>query len=101
MSDSIDNIDDFDEAEARGKPRGGREGRSAKPDRGGDELPDQLYRLKTLHSFETFFGYYIPSGSEWPHFRTMDELNALREGPVSSAGGAAPCQTGEDPLDVV
>lgn len=101
MSDSIDNIDDFDEAEARGKPRGGREGRSAKPDRGGDELPDQLYRLKTLHSFETFFGYYIPSGSEWPHFRTMDELNALLEGPVSSAGGAAPCQTVEDPLEVV
>jgi cell fate regulator YaaT (PSP1 superfamily) len=48
-----------------------------------DELPETLYRLKTLHSCETFFGYYEPSGSEWPHFRTMAELDALLEGPIT------------------
>lgn len=58
-----------------------------------DELPEILYRLKTLHSSETFFGYYAPSGTEWPHFRTLDQLEILLEGPIpvreDSSGGEA------------
>lgn len=48
-----------------------------------DELPETLYRLKTTHSNETSYGYYTPSGTEWPHFRTESELEALLEGPFA------------------
>ena len=50
-----------------------------------DELPEVLYRLKTLHSSETLYGYFAPQG-EWPHFRTMTELEAHLEGPFAAAG---------------
>lgn len=49
-----------------------------------DELPEILYRLKTIHSSETSYGYYIPSGTEWPHFRTERELEAMLEGPFAT-----------------
>lgn len=86
---SIEDIEGLDDVEVLGGAKGRREGRPSKPIRNSDELPDQLYRLKTLHSFETFFGFYIPSGSEWPHFRTMEELNALLEGPVADHSATA------------
>lgn len=47
-----------------------------------ETLPSPLYRLKTNHSSETFFGYYVHQGSSWPHFRTLDQLEELLEGPV-------------------
>ena len=60
-----------------------------------DELPDVLYRMKTLHSSETLYGYFSPSG-EWPHFRTMAELEAHLEGPfavaVEVSGEAVPAR---------
>jgi cell fate regulator YaaT (PSP1 superfamily) len=80
---SIEDIEGLEDVEVLGGSKGGREAKSSRPAQNVDELPDQLYRLKTLHSFETFFGFYIPSGSDWPHFRTMEELNALLEGPVA------------------
>ncbi|HWR12721.1 MAG TPA: regulatory iron-sulfur-containing complex subunit RicT [Rectinemataceae bacterium] len=49
-----------------------------------DELPETLYRLKTMHSSETSFGYYVAAGTEWPHFRTERELEALLEGPFAT-----------------
>ena len=49
-----------------------------------DELPEVLYRLKTIHSSETSYGYYVPSGTEWPHFRTERELEAMLEGPIAA-----------------
>jgi len=52
-----------------------------------DELPDVLYRMKTLHSSETLYGYFTPSG-EWPHFRTMTELEAHLEGPFAAVAEA-------------
>ena len=51
-----------------------------------DELPEVLYRMKTLHSSETLYGYFAPPG-EWPHFRTMTELEAHLEGPFAAAAG--------------
>jgi len=50
-----------------------------------DELPDTMYRMRMLHSSETFYGYYMPSGTEWPNFRTESELEALLEGPLEPA----------------
>ena len=50
-----------------------------------DELPDTMYRMRMLHSSETFYGYYVPSGTEWPNFRTESELEALLEGPLEPA----------------
>ncbi len=53
-----------------------------------DELPKPIYRLKTLHSSETSFGYYVHLGTDWPHFRSRTELDLLLEGPVHQ--GTAP-----------
>lgn len=50
-----------------------------------EELPETTYRLRMLHSSETFYGYYQASGSEWPNFRTESELEALLEGPLEPA----------------
>jgi len=48
-----------------------------------DELPEVLYRLKTIHSSETSYGYYVAAGTEWPNFRTERELEAMLEGPFA------------------
>ncbi|MDX9827582.1 MAG: regulatory iron-sulfur-containing complex subunit RicT [Spirochaetia bacterium] len=53
-----------------------------------EDTPEPIYRLKTLHSSETSFGYYVHLGSDWPHFRSRAELELLLEGPVGQ--GAAP-----------
>lgn len=45
------------------------------------ELPSPLYRLKILHSNETFFGYWLPEGKQ-AHFRSMAELGEALEGPL-------------------
>jgi cell fate regulator YaaT (PSP1 superfamily) len=76
-------VEDFEKPERfDNKSESKRRGQVHSDQADSDELPETLYRLKTLHSCETFFGYYVPSGSEWPHFRTMAELDALLEGPV-------------------
>jgi cell fate regulator YaaT (PSP1 superfamily) len=76
----IEDLEKFDNLERNGSGRQGRQ-RAASP----EELPEVLYRLKTLHSCETFFGSYEASQGEWPHFRTLDELEALLEGPFASS----------------
>lgn len=53
-----------------------------------DELPEILYRLRTLHSSETFYGYFEAGGKEKPNFRTMEQLEALLEGPTANAPAA-------------
>lgn len=50
-----------------------------------EDLPETMYRLRMLHSSETFYGYYLSSGAEWPNFRTESELEALLEGPLEPA----------------
>ena len=55
-----------------------------------EDMPETLYRLRMLHSSETFYGYYALSGSEWPHFRTEPELEALLEGPFAAELEDAP-----------
>ncbi|MDD3982126.1 MAG: regulatory iron-sulfur-containing complex subunit RicT, partial [Spirochaetales bacterium] len=54
-----------------------------------DDAPDPVYRLKTLHSSETFFGYYVHSGNDWPHFRSQAELELLLEGPIAQGATLA------------
>ncbi|HEY9053842.1 MAG TPA: regulatory iron-sulfur-containing complex subunit RicT [Rectinemataceae bacterium] len=62
---------------------GPRQGQKPKPQAQPlEDLPDAIYRLKTLHSCETFYGYFVPSGKEWPHFRSLAELELLLEGPI-------------------
>src|SRR3989339_516878 len=64
-----------------------------------DELPETIYRLKTLHSNETSYGYYASSGGDWPHFRTASELEALLEGPFAPEAPAAPDRTEPAPAE--
>lgn len=46
-----------------------------------DELPETLYRLKALHSCETFYGFFEPPMAAWPEFRTLHQLERhLKEG---------------------
>jgi len=45
-----------------------------------EELPQPIYRLKTLHSSETFHAYYVPTGAEM-HFMKQCDLEAALEGP--------------------
>ncbi len=54
-----------------------------------NDSPDPVYRLKTLHSSETFFGHYVHSGSDWPHFRSQAELELLLEGPIAQGATLA------------
>lgn len=49
----------------------------------GEALAVSVYSLKTLHSYETFFGSYGPSKEAWPRFRTLADLEALFEGPMA------------------
>ena len=60
-----------------------------------EELPETLYRLRMLHSSETFYGSFTPSGAEWPHFRTESELEALLEGPFAREAEAEAAPEGE------
>lgn len=64
-----------------------------------DDTPDPIYRLKTLHSSETSFGYYVHVGSDWPRFRSQAELELLLEGPIvqGAAHPAHPAE-GEQPV---
>jgi cell fate regulator YaaT (PSP1 superfamily) len=54
-----------------------------------DDIPEPIYRLKTLHSSETSFGYYVHLGADWPHFRSRAELELLLEGPIAQQAMAA------------
>ena len=81
------------EGRERDRPRQGQKPKTQALAR--DELPEAVYRLKTLHSCETFFGYFEPSGAEWPHFRTMAELELLLEGPFAAAASEAETQDPE------
>jgi cell fate regulator YaaT (PSP1 superfamily) len=54
-----------------------------------DDIPEPIYRLKTLHSSETSFGYYVHAGADWPHFRSRTELELLLEGPIAQQSAPA------------
>ena len=71
----IEDLERLENLERSGSSRQGRQRGATQ-----EELPEVLYRLKTLHSCETFYGSYEPPEGEWPHFRTLDELEALLEG---------------------
>lgn len=61
-----------------------KEGKRPQPQQS-EELPDTLYRMRMLHSSETFYGYFVPpTATTWPRFRTERELEALLEGPVAA-----------------
>lgn len=60
-----------------------------------EDLPNTIYRLETMHSHETFYGHYEHSGNDWPHFRTLAQLEAMLEGPVEVAAPELP----EDPVE--
>ena len=83
-------IEDLERLENLERSSSGRQGRQRGVAR--EELPELLYRLKTLHSCETFYGSYEPPEGEWPHFRTLDELEALLEGPFASSADHEPAQ---------
>jgi cell fate regulator YaaT (PSP1 superfamily) len=55
-----------------------------------DAFPEPIYRLKTLHSSETSFGYYTHLGSDWPHFRSQAKLELLLEGPIVQPAASSP-----------
>lgn len=75
MSDiDLETIDGMEPEAAKSPPR--RRGKAT------EELPSIIYRLKTLHSSETSYGYYLHGEEGWPHFRREDELEALLEGPL-------------------
>ena len=71
----LESLDRMEPEAVRNPPR--RRGQAA------EELPGIIYRLKTLHSSETSYGYYLHSEEGWPHFRREDELEALLEGPLA------------------
>jgi cell fate regulator YaaT (PSP1 superfamily) len=81
-------IDDLERLENLERSNSGRQGKQRGPALQ-EELPEVLYRLKTLHSCETFYGYFEASKGEWPHFRTLSELEAILEGPFSSTSDSA------------
>ena len=71
----LENLDRMEPEAGKNPPR--RRGQAV------EELPGIIYRLKTLHSSETSYGYYLHSEESWPHFRSEDELEALLEGPLA------------------
>lgn len=58
------------------------------------ELPKPLYRLLILHSSETLFAHFEFSGAP-PHFRTMEQLEAMLEGPIAGIAAAAGDDSGD------
>lgn len=48
---------------------------------GAEDLPEPLYRIKLLHSNETFFAYYVPTGTGFPHFHSLEALERLMDDP--------------------
>ena len=53
-----------------------------KPAANTEELPEPIYRLKTLHSSETFYAYYVAS-NEGVHFMPQIDLEGALSGPRS------------------
>ncbi len=86
-SEQLENLDRMEPEAAKTPPR--RRGQAV------EELPGVIYRLKTLHSSETSYGYYLHPGEGWPHFRREDELDALLEGPLASLPMADEALTAE------
>jgi cell fate regulator YaaT (PSP1 superfamily) len=83
-SDGSEHLDEFEQSERRREPEGSKRRKASM-----EELPEFLYRLKTLHSNETSFGYFEPGNKDWPRFHTEAELDALLNSPVVVAESAA------------
>lgn len=49
-----------------------------------EDLPEPLYRIKLLHSNETFFAYFVPSGTGFPHFQSLEALERLMDDPTAN-----------------
>ncbi|MCX7026040.1 MAG: regulatory iron-sulfur-containing complex subunit RicT, partial [Spirochaetes bacterium] len=77
-------IEDLERLEDLERNSSGHQGRQ-RESTAQEKLPETLYRLKILHSCESFFGYYESPKGEWPHFRTLNELEAILEGPFASS----------------
>ena len=76
----IEHLERLDMLEEESKDRSPRQ-RSHSP----EDLPETIYRLETMHSHETFYGHYVHSENDWPHFRSLAQLEAMLEGPVEIA----------------
>jgi cell fate regulator YaaT (PSP1 superfamily) len=76
----IEHLERLDMLEEESKDRSPRP-RSHSP----EDLPETIYRLETMHSHETFYGHYVHAGNDWPHFRSLAQLEAMLEGPVEMA----------------
>ncbi len=81
--EGVEHLEDFEQNERRREPEGSKRRKNSM-----EEMPSPLYRLKTLHSSETSFGYFEPGTKDWPRFHTEAELDALLESPVMAAGSA-------------
>lgn len=79
--EGVEHLEDFEQNERRREPEGSKRRKNSM-----EERPSPLYRLKTLHSSETSFGYFEPGTKDWPRFHTEAELDALLESPVMAAG---------------
>jgi len=86
----IEHLEHLDMLEEEVRERSPRQ-RSHSP----EDLPETIYRLETMHSHETFYGHYVHPGNDWPHFRTLAQLEALLEGPVE----IAPPDLPDDPVE--
>ena len=56
-----------------------------------ENLPQPIYRLKTLHSSETFHAYYVSLDNN-EHFMTICELEAALAGPRQEIHGVPPSE---------
>lgn len=54
-----------------------------------ESLPQPIYRLKLLHSSETFHGYFVTEGT-MPHFRTLRELEHAFQTPAQTRQETVP-----------
>lgn len=88
--EGVEHLEDFEQSERRREPEATKRRKNSM-----EEIPSPLYRLKTLHSSETSFGYFEPGSKDWPRFHTEAELDALLESPVMAAGSSAPSEPAE------
>ena len=56
-----------------------------------ENFPQPIYRLKTLHSNETFHAYYVSLENN-EHFMTLCELEAALAGPRQANNGTSPSE---------
>lgn len=99
MTDSLDGVpiqeDEIDAIELM-EPEAftSRTGGGGKPM--AEDLPEPLYRIKLLHSNETFFAYFVPTGTGFPHFHSLEALERLMDDPTANKQDAVRNSEAED-----